>query len=39
VREKFKKEGLLTYDVLSPALMDLIATYTAQQSGKLPSKL
>jgi len=39
VREKFKKEGLQTYDVLSPALMDLIATYTAQKSGKLSSKL
>jgi len=31
VREKFKKEGLQSYDVLSPALMDLIATYTAQK--------
>lgn len=39
VRQKFKKEGLESYDVLSPALMDLIATYTAQQSGKLSSKL
>jgi S-(hydroxymethyl)glutathione synthase len=39
VREKFRKEGLQTYDVLSPALMDLIATFTAQKSGKLPSKL
>jgi S-(hydroxymethyl)glutathione synthase len=39
IREKFKKEGLQTYDVLSPALMDLIATFTGQKSGKLPSKL
>jgi S-(hydroxymethyl)glutathione synthase len=39
VREKFRKEGLQTYDVLSPTLMDLIATYTAQKSGKLSSKL
>ena len=39
VRQKFKKEGLESYDVLSPALMDLIATYTAQKSGKLSSKL
>ncbi|KAF9695394.1 hypothetical protein EKO04_006460 [Ascochyta lentis] len=39
VRQKFKKEGLETYDVLSPTLMDLIATHTAQQSGKLPAKL
>lgn len=38
VREKFKSVGLQTYDVLSPALMDLIATYTGQKSGKL-SKL
>jgi S-(hydroxymethyl)glutathione synthase len=39
VREKFRKEGLETYDVLSPALMDLIATFTAKKSGKLSSKL
>lgn len=39
VRQKFKKEGLETYDVLSPALMDLIATFTAQKSGKLSAKL
>jgi len=39
VRSKLKDVGLETYDVLSPALMDLIATYTAQQAGKLPSKL
>lgn len=38
VRQKFKKEGLETYDVLSPTLMDLIATYTGQKNGKL-SKL
>jgi S-(hydroxymethyl)glutathione synthase len=39
VRQKFSKVGLQSYDVLSPPLMDLIATYTAQKSGKLPSKL
>ncbi|KAH6644560.1 putative glutathione-dependent formaldehyde-activating enzyme [Boeremia exigua] len=39
VRAKFAKEGLVSYDVLSPALMDLIATFTAKQSGKLSSKL
>jgi S-(hydroxymethyl)glutathione synthase len=39
VRGKFRKEGLECYDVLSPALMDLIATFTAQKSGKLASKL
>ncbi|CAO2647666.1 Nn.00g085880.m01.CDS01 [Neocucurbitaria sp. VM-36] len=39
VREKFKSAGLQTYDVLSPPLMDLIATYTGQKSGKLPAKL
>lgn len=35
VRSKFKQVGLETYDCLSPALMDAIATYTAKQSGKL----
>ncbi|KXH67815.1 S-(hydroxymethyl)glutathione synthase [Colletotrichum salicis] len=39
VRSKFKSVGLETYDTLSPALMDLIATWTAQQSGRLPTKL
>ncbi|EOA84422.1 hypothetical protein ACJQWK_01507 [Exserohilum turcicum] len=39
VREKFRTVGLQTYDVLSPQLMDLIATYTAQKSGRLPAKL
>jgi S-(hydroxymethyl)glutathione synthase len=33
VREKFQAVGLQTYDVLSPALMDLISTFTAQKSG------
>ncbi|CAG8153015.1 hypothetical protein PENNAL_c0099G00481 [Penicillium nalgiovense] len=33
VRAKFKDAGLQTYDVLSPALMDLISTFTAQKSG------
>lgn len=36
VRSKFKSIGLEPYDVLSPALMDALATYTAQQSGALP---
>jgi len=39
VRQKFRKEGLQTYDVLSPPLMDAIATHTAKKSGKLPSNL
>lgn len=39
VRAKFKKVGLETYDCLSPALMDLIATYTAKQAGVFKSKL
>ena len=38
VRQKFKTEGLETYDVLSPGLMDAIAAYTAQKS-KTSSKL
>lgn len=38
VRQKFRKEGLETYDVLSPGLMDAIATYTAQKS-KASAKL
>ncbi|CAG8257656.1 unnamed protein product [Penicillium salamii] len=33
VRSKFKSVGLQTYDVLSPALMDLISTFTAQKAG------
>ncbi|KAH0438528.1 glutathione-dependent formaldehyde-activating enzyme [Colletotrichum camelliae] len=39
VRQKFKSVGLETYDTLSPPLMDLIATWTGQQSGRLPAKL
>ena len=39
LRAKFESAGLQPYDVLSPALMDLIATHTGQNSGKLPSKL
>ncbi|KAG9245884.1 putative glutathione-dependent formaldehyde-activating enzyme [Calycina marina] len=35
VRAKLKKEGLETYDTLSPPLMDVIATFVAQQSSKL----
>lgn len=33
VRAKFKSVGLDTYDALSPPLMDLIATFTAQKAG------
>ncbi|OQE34621.1 hypothetical protein PENCOP_c016G04548 [Penicillium coprophilum] len=33
VRARFKAVGLQTYDVLSPVLMDLISTFTAQKSG------
>lgn len=33
VRAKFKSVGLESYDALSPVLMDLIATFTAQKSG------
>ena len=38
VRGKFKKEGLETYDVLSPGLMDAIAAFTAKKN-KVSSKL
>jgi S-(hydroxymethyl)glutathione synthase len=33
VRAKFKSVGLEAYDALSPPLMDLIATFTAQKAG------
>ena len=33
VRGRFKELGLPTYDALSPALMDAIASYTAQKAG------
>lgn len=39
IRGKFRKNGLETYDALSPPLMDLIATYTAKASGALKSNL
>lgn len=39
VRSKFKSLGLETYDVLSPPLMDLIATFTAKKTGALPANL
>ncbi|KAH8689068.1 putative glutathione-dependent formaldehyde-activating enzyme [Talaromyces proteolyticus] len=35
VRNKFQSVGLATYDSLSPALMDAIATWTAKKNGKL----
>lgn len=33
IRSKFKSAGLDTFDALSPPLMDLIATFTAQKAG------
>lgn len=39
VRKKLNGAGLETYDCLSPALMDLIATYSAKQSGVSKAKL
>jgi len=39
VRSKLHAVGLQTYDVLSPPLMDAIATHTAQKAGVLPSKI
>jgi S-(hydroxymethyl)glutathione synthase len=33
IRGKFKSVGLATYDCLSPALMDAIASYTAGKAG------
>ena len=38
VRKKLNDAGLKTYDCLAPALMDMIATYTATQAGTLKSK-
>jgi len=35
VRRKFKSIGLEPYDVLSPALMDALSTFTAKQAGTL----
>ncbi|PNS16650.1 hypothetical protein CAC42_4614 [Sphaceloma murrayae] len=35
LRRELKARGLETYDVLSPTLMDLIATFTAKKSGRL----
>ncbi|XXG97287.1 hypothetical protein Hte_003583 [Hypoxylon texense] len=35
VRDRLHDIGLETYDCLSPALMDLIAAYTAKKSGAL----
>lgn len=37
VRAKLRSVGLETYDALSPALMDALATFTAKQSGALPA--
>ncbi|KAA8645418.1 hypothetical protein EYZ11_011804 [Aspergillus tanneri] len=39
VRSKFKAMGLETYDALSPALMDVIATYMGKKAGRLPAHL
>lgn len=35
VRSKLKSVGLETYDVLSPPLMDALATFTARKTGAL----
>lgn len=35
VRYKFKSIGLEPYDVLSPPLMDAIATFSGKRAGKL----
>ncbi|TVY20851.1 putative glutathione-dependent formaldehyde-activating enzyme [Lachnellula arida] len=35
VRAKFREVGLEPYDVLSPPLMDLLATFTGKKAGKL----
>ncbi len=35
VRSRLKEIGLEPYDCLAPALMDLISTFTAKQSGAL----
>lgn len=37
VRQRLRDIGLEPYDCLSPALMDVIATHTAKQSGALPA--
>ena len=37
VRAKLHSIGLETYDVLSPPLMDAIATYMGKKSGSLPA--
>lgn len=39
VRSKLNGVGLESYDCLSPALMDLIATYTAKQQGTFKANL
>ena len=38
VRGRLNKAGLQTYDCLSPPLMDMIATATAQKAGTFKSK-
>ena len=37
VRSSMKEKGLEAYDCLSPTLMDLISTFTAQKAGVLPA--
>ncbi|KAF2093537.1 putative glutathione-dependent formaldehyde-activating enzyme [Rhizodiscina lignyota] len=39
VRSKLKSVGLEPYDCLSPALMDAMATWTAQKSGVLKANI
>ena len=37
VRAKLRSVGLEPYDVLSPPLMDVLATFTAKKTGNLPA--
>lgn len=37
IRARLRELGLEPYDVLSPALMDAIATHAARRSGVLPA--
>lgn len=39
IRKRIRSVGLESYDCLSPALMDAIATYTGKKSGKLSANL
>ncbi|KXL46577.1 hypothetical protein M433DRAFT_157708 [Acidomyces richmondensis BFW] len=39
IRSRFNKEGLQTYDCLSPPLMDLIATFISKKNGTFKAKM